>query len=50
MLFEKILSREIVEFALVVDDVCQGCRFGDSRECALCDRRLQARLEELDLA
>lgn len=45
----RAMIREIVDFARVVEDVCLGCKSKGSSECVLCEKRLQARLEELDL-
>ena len=46
---QKTISREMVELALDVESVCQGCRSRDSKECTLCKERLQAKFDELDL-
>ena len=45
----NILSEDMAKVAMDIESFCQGCRLRDSKECALCERRLQERLEELDL-
>jgi len=48
-LSRRLLSEDMVKLALDVESICQGCSSRDSRECALCENRLQAKLDALDL-
>jgi hypothetical protein len=44
-----MLSEDMVEVAVDIDDICHGCGSRDTKECGLCESRLQSRLEALDL-
>ena len=44
-----MLSEDMAKAAVDIDDICHGCGSKDTKECALCERRLQERLEYLDL-
>jgi len=41
---EKILGEEIVNLALDMEDICKGCSSRGSKECGLCEGRLQTKL------
>lgn len=41
--------KELVMAAVILEDLCRGCSLKDSKECGLCEKRLQARFDDLNL-